>query len=347
LTTQLIEWYTINKRDLPWRKTLDPYKIWVSEIILQQTQIKTGIKYYQNFIKKFPNIQSLSEAKDIDVLKIWQGLGYYRRALNMLETAKKINTTYNKGFPSHYNELIQLKGIGEYTAAAISSICFNEKRAVLDGNVYRVLSRVYNISDPINANNSKKKFQKIANKLISHSQPGIYNQAIMDFGSIHCKQHNPKCNTCPIQKKCQSFELNLVNRRPIKTIKKKYKIRYFNYFVVEKDNYIMIQQRNNNDIWRQLYELPLLESPHPLDREALVSNKFFKQFQSRNVSYHYKTQHLLSHQKLIISFWKINTTKIEFDNLFKKIKLSEIREYPFPKPLKKYFDKEHLNLVKQ
>ncbi len=342
MTTELLKWYKKNKRDLPWRKTSDPYKIWVSEIILQQTQIKTGIKYYYKFLKKFPNITILSNAKEVDVLKTWEGLGYYNRALNMLNTAQTIKVNYNNIFPITYSKLIKLKGIGEYTAAAISSICGNEKRAVVDGNVYRVLSRIYNIDIPINTYMGKKKFQKLANKLIPNTNTGTYNQAIMDFGSIHCKNDNPKCNICPLKSMCQAAKLELVKERPVKKVLKNVKIRYLNYLFIQHQDCFIIQQRKTKDIWNKLYELPLIETKAPIIKKELRNSKLLKKLNVSNMEHQYQLIHILSHQKLIISFWKITIRDINFKHKLKTITLQDIEKYPFPKPLQKYFDKEHL-----
>ena len=229
MTNKIIQWYNVNKRDLPWRKTKDPYKIWVSEIILQQTQIKKGTSYYVKFINTFPDVKILSQSNDTEILNIWQGLGYYNRALNMLHTAKSVVKHYNGVFPNQYNELIKLRGVGEYTASAISSICSDESKAVLDGNVYRVLSRVYNISEVINSSAGKKKIQTIADKLLPASNTGRYNQAIMDFGSIQCVKYNPNCNICPISNNCIAFQKNIINTRPVIKRKIKIKSRYLNY----------------------------------------------------------------------------------------------------------------------
>ena len=338
MVNQLLKWYQQNKRDLPWRKTCDPYKIWVSEIILQQTQIKTGIKYYNNFIGKFPSVQSLALSNEIGVLKIWEGLGYYSRAINMLYTAKKIVSDYNGIFPSKYDELLQLKGIGQYTASAISSICFNEKKAVVDGNVYRLLSRLYNIQVPINTNSGKKKIQEIADNLIPYKDPGTYNQAIMDFGSIHCKKNNPKCNTCPFNKKCKAAKLNLVALLPFKIKSKRIRSRNFNYLFITDYKYCLIKERTHNDIWEKLYELPLIESDLEIDVQTIEKNKYINQLDIININHQYKISHKLSHQNLNIKFWEVVTKRIISDSEFIKIKINDINKYPFPKPIQNYFN---------
>ena len=344
MTDKLLSWYNENKRDLPWRRTLNPYKIWVSEIILQQTQIKTGIKYYNLFIKKFPNIEILAIADEIEILNIWQGLGYYSRALNMLTSAKIVVKQYNGIFPSKYVDLIKLKGVGEYTAAAISSICSNEKRAVVDGNVYRFLSRLYNIDVPINSYLGKKRFQKIANDLMPNQHCGTYNQAIMEFGSKHCKKNSPKCVSCPFKKDCKALKLSVVQLRPVKNKSVIKKIRYFNYFLIKERGEFLIQQRNTQDIWKKLYELPLIESDHDLKIEQLIRHQYLTPFKIKSITHILSMNHMLSHQKLKISFWDTNIQATRFLNKFKRITIEQVSKYPFPMPLKKYFDKEHLNV---
>ena len=236
----ILKWYKKNKRDLIWRKTKNPYKIWVSEIILQQTKISVGTKYYLSFIKKFPNLESLSKGSEKEILKIWEGLGYYSRAINMLKTAKTL-VENKKKFPSSYESLIKLKGVGDYTASAISSICKNEKRAVLDGNVFRVISRVFNVSAPINTVGGKKIFQKLTFKLLPDNQIGDYNQGLMDFGSLHCTIRKPKCKSCPLKNLCKSYKLNNIENRPrkIKRTSPK-KERVYNYLRIIINNKLLI-----------------------------------------------------------------------------------------------------------
>ena len=338
MTTELVKWYKKNMRDLPWRKTKDPYRIWVSEIILQQTQIKAGLNYYIKFLEFSPNIQHLANSTDDQILKIWQGLGYYNRALNMLHTAKFVIKNHNGVFPKKYKHLIKLKGVGQYTAAAISSICNGEKYGVVDGNVYRVLSRFYNISEPINTTKGKKIFQNIANKLVPPKNPGTYNQAIMDFGAIHCKKYNPKCITCPIQNNCQAFKLNLTHLRPVKMINKKYRLRYFNYLLIGNDKKIIIQKRTKKDIWSRLYHLPLIESATNLKLDEIIKDDTVEEFNITAIKKQTTIRHVLSHQKLEITFWIITVKHIPENTLYQKINLKDISKYPFPKPLKKFLE---------
>ena len=338
----ILKWYKTNKRNLPWRETKDPYKIWVSEIILQQTQISQGTKYYFNFIKKFPNLKTLAQSSEKQVLKIWEGLGYYSRAINILKNAKFL-IEKDKGFPNKYTELIKLKGVGEYTASAISSICENEKKAVLDGNVFRVISRVFNITEPINQSSGKKKFQQIVYKLLPEKKIGDYNQALMDFGSIHCTIKKPKCAVCPVQNMCKSFELQNINLRPVKIkIHKLKKTRLLNYFIVVFNNQLYIKKRSENDIWKNLYEPLLIES------QKMITKKIFKNFFSQ----HFKKiilnkfklskniSHKLSHQNLEIKFWTVNILNLEEkkESSLLKIDIQSVLEYPFPKPILKYLN---------
>ncbi|MEY4860751.1 MAG: hypothetical protein RL059_450 [Bacteroidota bacterium] len=225
----LISWYLINKRDLPWRKTKNPYKIWMSEIILQQTRVQQGLPYYQKFISTYPTIQSLALANEDEVLNLWQGLGYYSRARNMLKTANVINEEYKGSFPTSYNDLLKLKGIGEYTAAAIASFSFNEPVAVVDGNVYRVLSRLFDIETPIDSVEGKKAFRFLADEVLDKVNPATFNQAIMEFGALHCTPKKPDCNNCVLNRTCLSRENGTISQRPVKKKKTAAKERFFVY----------------------------------------------------------------------------------------------------------------------
>jgi len=342
----ILKWYKKNKRNLVWRKTKNPYKIWVSEIILQQTKISVGTKYYLNFIKKFPDLESLSKGTDKEILKIWEGLGYYSRAINMLKTAKTL-VENKKEFPSSYESLIKLKGIGDYTASAISSICKNEKRAVLDGNVFRVISRVFNISAPINTITGKKIFQKLTFKLLPDSQIGDYNQGLMDFGSLHCTIRNPKCKSCTLKNLCKSYKLNNIENRPrkIKRISAK-KERVYNYLRIIVNNKLLIKKRSKKDIWKNLYELPLIESEENISEELLIKylSKLFDSIKINHYRLDETINHKLSHQNITINFWNTRiTVRKEKKNIsLLNIKLKSIADYPFPKPILKYLN-DYLN----
>ena len=338
----ILKWYEINKRNLPWRKTKDPYKIWVSEIILQQTQISQGKKYYLDFIKKFPDLESLAMSTESNVLKIWEGLGYYSRAINMLNNAKFL-INKNISFPNSYNELIQLKGVGDYTASAISSICKNEKKAVLDGNVFRVISRVFNISEPINKNSGKKIFQKIATDLLPEKKTGDYNQALMDFGSTHCTLKNPSCKICPIQNMCKSFKLKNIELRPVKIKRRgEKKRRILNYFIVIFDKNIYIQKRLKSDVWKGLYEPLLIESNEIITKKLFQkkSSLFFDKLIIKDVQLLKNSSHKLSHQNLELNFWKVNILKLKEkkENTLLKINFKSVLQYPFAKPISKFLN---------
>ena len=342
--TSILTWYKKHKRDLPWRKTKDPYKIWVSEIILQQTRMDQGLNYYTNFIKKFPNIRSLARSNKKNVLKAWEGLGYYSRAINMLYNAKKIIDSKKK-FPESFSELIKLKGVGEYTAAAISSICFEEKKGVVDGNVFRVLSRVFNIKTPINTSKGKQEFSYLANKLIPEKNIGNYNQGLMDFGSIQCTKNFPKCETCIFQNSCLSLKFKQVENRPTKKkIHSIKKYRILNYFLIKnQSNHIYIQKRKA-DIWKNLYELPLFESKKIIKSENVIENnvlnKFFSKIGVKEISLSKQVKHNLSHQKLEIFFWKVesNFSYVKKNQNVLSITRKQINNYPFPKPIKIYMN---------
>lgn len=330
-TNQLIYWYLQTKRDLPWRKTKDPYLIWLSEIILQQTRVSQGISYYLAFSDAFPTVKDLANAKEKKVLKMWQGLGYYSRARNLHHTAKKIAEDHNEIFPTKYHKLIQLKGIGDYTASAISSICFNEPEAVVDGNVYRVLARYFKIRIPINSTKGVKEFKNLAQSLLDKKQPGVYNQAIMDFGSIQCKPQNPNCQICPINSGCLAFKENIVKELPFKERKVKIKKKYFNYLVfVSQDHKTVFQERTEKGIWQGLYQFPLIETNTEVDLKDLISDEEFKKVVPNNASIKLFNEdsvvHKLSHQHLHTKFWIIETE----NNSQESMHWEEIELLPVP-----------------
>ena len=309
----LIFWYLKNRRDLPWRKTNNPYYIWLSEVILQQTRIAQGTSYYFKFVESFPTIFDLANADEDTVLKLWQGLGYYTRARNLHHTAKFVVDHYNGEFPSNYEDLIKLKGIGEYTAAAISSICFKEPHATVDGNVYRVLSRYFNIDIPINSTNGIKHFKQLAQSLIDIKNPGDHNQAIMELGAMTCTPKNFKCNSCPLNQSCLALKYKNITSLPVKDKKVKIKKRFFNFLVFDiSDNYTLLEKRTNKDIWQNLYQFPLYESVHQINFNELIKTNIMKTFTKNN---HYNLQafnkkpiiHKLTHQHIYTIFWIIKT----------------------------------------
>ncbi len=263
------KWYEENKRDLPWRNSPSAYKIWLSEIILQQTRINQGISYYNKFIEKYPAIQQLAQAPIEDVLKLWQGLGYYSRARNLHITARRITNDCNGNFPSDYKELLSLNGIGEYTAAAIASMAFNIPVAVVDGNVFRVLSRLYGIKTGITSAAGKKLFRLKAQEILNHKKPGIHNQAMMELGALICLPRNPLCNQCPLNMRCYAYKYRLVNELPVKKVNGKTRERYFHYLHISYRGSTFIHKRQQKDIWNSLFEFPLIETSHYIYPEKL------------------------------------------------------------------------------
>lgn len=278
---RLLLWYDVNKRSLPWRDSKDAYKVWISEVILQQTRIDQGVAYYERFLKAFPDVAALAAASEDEVLRLWQGLGYYSRARNLHHAARKIVNEHNRVFPKSSNEWIRLKGVGPYTAAAIASIVFNEVVPALDGNVYRVLARVFTLSYSKDSSKGKQKFFELASHLIHQKRPGDFNQALMDFGSLICKPAVPLCPECPLNDICLAFEKNSVSNYPVRNPKRPVRERHFNYFrITTKDpqgNIILFaRKREENDIWMNMYDLPLLETASELPPEELFRHSWWQ-----------------------------------------------------------------------
>ncbi len=329
---KLINWYSVHKRELPWRETKNPYFIWLSEIILQQTQVKQGLPYYDVFVKTFPNIFDLANASEESVLKLWQGLGYYSRARNLHTTAKYIAFELDGVFPNNYKNLLKLKGVGDYTASAVASIAFNEVAAVVDGNVYRVLARYFGIDTPINSTIGIKEFKALASSLISQEQPATYNQAIMEFGARQCKPKNPDCFVCPIKDSCVALQKNLIDTLPVKLKKTKVTTKYFNFLVcIDKDKRILFEKRIGKGIWQNLYQFPLVESEKSINAdEFLLLN--LKDVFSKPSAFDYSLYnevdkvHKLSHQHLYTKFWIVEVEQSLADG----ISINELTKYPAP-----------------
>lgn len=339
---KIISWYHKNKRDLPWRNTHDPYKIWLSEIILQQTRVDQGMSYYLKFIKEFPQIKDLANAPEDKVLKLWQGLGYYSRARNLHAAAKMVMKDFNGKFPSSYNDIIKLKGVGQYTAAAVSSIAFNEAQAVVDGNVYRVLSRVFGVKTPIDSTKGKKQFYELANELIDKKNPGTFNQAVMEFGATWCKPQNPNCADCVLRTLCFAVEKKCVNKLPVKSKKIKTRNRHFNYFVLQHKNNIALKKRMGKDIWVNLYEFPLIETENAIGEFSKIPRTELKKIISagkyilKKSSKVYK--HVLSHQIIYAKFWSIELKKPH--PLL--VSRSKMKNYAVPRLIDRYLMDEEL-----
>ena len=342
---QLIKWYLQNKRDLPWRETQNPYLIWLSEIMLQQTRVAQGLPYYEAFVTAFPTVFDLANASEEEVLKLWQGLGYYSRARNLHFTAKLIANELKGDFPSNYKDLLNLRGVGDYTAAAIASFSFGEAVPVVDGNVFRVLSRIFQVEADISNASAKKEFQELALKLMPGSQPALFNQAIMEFGALQCVPKSPNCEICTFNSKCLALKHNKVAELPVKTKKTKVTNRFFNYLIFEDDvENTVVQQRTTKGIWQNLYEFPLIEMPYNVDLEELIElvaaqnpDKYeIKSVQSLNIV---PVNHKLSHQNLSIQFWNVKIKGL----LNSGLPFSAVKKLPFPIVIYNFIKKDLLH----
>ena len=336
----LIEWYHEHKRDLPWRNTNDPYLIWISEIILQQTRVAQGYAYYQRFIERFPNLESLAASEENEVLKYWQGLGYYSRARNLHQAAISVNGV----FPVRYEDILKLKGVGTYTAAAICSFAYNQPHAVVDGNVYRVLSRFFGINEPIDSGKGKKIFASLAHDLLDKIQPALYNQAIMDFGALQCTPLSPDCTVCPFKNRCFAFNHNMVSSLPIKQNKTKTSERFFYYLLIRDNGNIYLNKRTENDIWKNLYELPLIESNTALAVDDFIRKQefasIFKENSVVNVRLLNKTKHVLSHRIIYADFYELEAQDIKMDFLSKytRLNMADLELYPVSRLMHNFFE---------
>ncbi len=340
---EIIDWYQKNKRDLPWRNTNDPYIIWLSEIIMQQTRVEQGTPYFNRFTEKYPTVQHFASATEEEILKLWQGLGYYSRGRNMHQTSQAVMEEHAGYFPKNYDSLIRLKGLGEYTAAAISSFSSNEAKAVVDGNVFRLLSRYFGIDTPINTGKGKKIFTDLANELLDQTQAGIFNQAMMEFGSLQCKPKNPDCTICPLQTSCEARLKNRINELPVKIKAQKSRERYFNYILAIKNDQILVNKRRSGDIWENLIDLPLFETESRTEFPDLIqSENFIKAFGKevlvRSVSKPVK--HILSHQKLHANFIQIEDFTEAFlpDQSWFYVSREELEKLPQPKLIFQFFE---------
>jgi A/G-specific adenine glycosylase len=332
---QLITWYSKNKRDLPWRETQNPYIIWLSEILLQQTRVDQGLPYFYKFVDTYPDVSKLANAEEREVLRLWEGLGYYSRARNLHATAKMIVEKYSGKFPQTYKELLKLKGVGPYTAAAIASFSFNEAVAVVDGNVYRVLSRFFGIRDDISSPSGIKKFRELANLLIPNEDPGTYNQAIMEFGALQCVPAKPSCEACPVAARCYAYAAKAQSELPVKNKKIVKKNRHFNYLAFRWKDKILMRERKEKDIWQGLYEFYNKESEEIMDPGKLLKKLPIKELTLVHSSEVMK--HILSHQILICQGHIINVnSKTDFNTIKKTLDLKEFainQVNDLPKPV--------------
>jgi A/G-specific adenine glycosylase len=336
-SSKIIKWYSQHKRELPWRNTKDPYKIWLSEIILQQTQVKQGLPYYQKFIKTFPSVSELANANEEDVLKLWQGLGYYSRARNLHFAAKQIHQA--GFFPKEYKDIITLKGVGEYTAAAIASFAFKLPYAVVDGNVFRLLSRFYGIDTPIDTFKGKREFSEIAQTLLVKKDPDTHNQAIMEFGSQMCKPKQPNCNSCPLRDECVAFANNTIHLLPVKKGKVKVKTVFFEYFFFKMNGYTLVNKRANDGIWQNMYEFPLITTEDLNNTEEILNHNQFESwvkgidFSIESIS---EFNHILSHRKINARFWEIKCQNTLPASNFQKIKIETIDKLAVSRLIEKF-----------
>jgi len=346
ISNTLIDWYQKNKRDLPWRETKEPYFIWLSEIILQQTRVNQGLNYFREFVKHFPDVQSLASATEDEVLKLWQGLGYYSRARNLHQTAKDIVLNFQGIFPCNYNDIIDLKGVGEYTAAAIASFAFEQPYATVDGNVFRVLSRLFSIEIPIDSSKGKKAFTDLANQLMNPKQAGIHNQAIMEFGALQCTPQSPDCSICSLKEQCLAFSHNKVASLPVKQGKTKTRTRYFNYFHIIENGNIILKKRTDDDIWKNLYEFPLIETSSQVSMKKIrllpdFKNMFTKSYNDSFIQLIKIQKHILSHQTIFATFYLITNAEkqgLSLTDEYIKIPIRELGKYPISRLIHKYLE---------
>ena len=350
-TRNLLKWHGENPRPLPWKDTRDPYIIWLSEIILQQTRVEQGTPYFERFRAKYPSVYDLAQAPEDDVLKMWEGLGYYSRARNLHATAKFISSERNGVFPTTYAEILQLRGVGPYTAAAIASFAYDLPHAVVDGNVFRVLARFFVVETPINSTSGKKQFTRLANQLIPENEPAAFNQAIMNFGALQCKPLNPHCTNCPLNEKCGAYLTNRVDELPVKAKAQPKKNRFFHFLVIRTDEKVFLEKRQDNDIWKGLWQFPLVETDNPeqsFDQvKKLAQNSLIPipaTMDSIKKSPPYKQT--LSHQKIQAIFWEIEGTPpySTQDTAFKLYPVESLSDLAFPRIIDWYLGDKMLYL---
>ncbi len=326
-SSQIQFWYQNNKRDLPWRETNNPYHIWLSEIILQQTRVQQGMAYYEKFVLHFPNVKQLAKASEQQVLNLWQGLGYYSRGRNLHKAAQHVMEKHDGEFPSTFEEIIALPGVGPYTASAIASFAFDLPHAVVDGNVYRVLSRYFNSDTFINTPQGQKYFQELADELLDKVQPAQHNQAIMELGALICKPKNPTCDLCPLVDSCEGKSKNTLLNLPKKHGKIKVRDRHLNYLVCFENNQVLMQKRSEKDIWANMFEFPLVEGEH-LEASILENVVFIKTM-----------SHKLTHQNLKVHFYEINRMEINsFAHHGNWIHLKDLTKHPLPRVIDRFLE---------
>jgi A/G-specific adenine glycosylase len=349
ISSTLINWYLQKKRNLPWRNTDNPYQIWISEVILQQTRVIQGQGYYERFLTAFPTIESLAGSDLEEVLKVWQGLGYYTRARNLHTGAKYVVQQLDGIIPAKYEELKKIKGVGDYTAAAIASFAFNLPVSVVDGNVNRVIARLFGIHDPINSTSGIKQIKTIARKLLDIENPGTHNQAIMEFGALQCTVRNPGCGSCPLQNECVAHKRNEVNILPVKIKNQKIRDRYFNYLVIVYNNMVYFKKRDNKDIWHGLYEFPLIETENKVQEKDLIKsegwNSVFRDQPWSILQVSKEFKHQLSHQTIHAIFYVVRIDYKTDKPVGELINWGNIYQYPVSKLVENFISKVDLSNI--
>lgn len=344
ITDNLIEWYDQHHRNLPWRTTRDPYKIWLSEVILQQTRVNQGLPYYEKFVENYPTVDLLAKAPEQEVLRLWQGLGYYSRARNLHRCAKLIAEKYNGKFPNEYNEILKLPGVGPYTAAAIASFAYKEVVPAIDGNVFRVLSRLFGVESDILASGSRKEFEKIAMELIPDNKPDVFNQAMMEFGALQCVPKNPDCAACPLAVECYARTNSVQHKFPVKVKKLKVRKRYFNYLVFRVNGKLWLKERSKGDIWQGLFDFELLEYSKPVDvsKNEIDSKLNALEVNASVIDIHQgpSFKHILTHQIIYANFFTIDieidkSHVIKNDNFYTE---QEVIDLPKPVLVSRYLN---------
>ena len=345
---KLLNWASTQDRPMPWKDEKNPYLIWLSEIILQQTRVAQGLPYFENFAKNYPTVKDLADAPEDDVMKLWQGLGYYSRARNLHATAKNIAYELNGEFPKTYKDILLLKGVGPYTAAAIASFAYNLPHAVVDGNVYRVLARIFGIETPIDSTEGKKAFTKLAGELIDETKAGKYNQAIMDFGATLCTPKLSKCTVCPFNTDCEALKNKTIDKLPVKSKKIVKKERYFHYLILNYKGNLWLNKRTKKDIWQNLYEFPLIEFSEKKEQKDVENHSEWqkilnnKDFSITKISKPYRQ--ILTHRKIIATFWEIELNEIIDNNDFIKVEKNNLKQFAFPKVIIQYLQDKSLYL---
>lgn len=347
--SQILEaWYQSFGRELPWRNTKDPYRIWISEIILQQTRVSQGYAYYLRFIERFPDVESLASAAEEEVLLYWQGLGYYSRARNLHQAAISIMDMYDGVFPDSYEKVRKLKGVGDYTAAAICSFAFDQPYAVVDGNVYRVLSRLTGLDSPIDSVAGKKEFALLADRFLDCERPALYNQAIMDFGALVCLPRNPHCADCPLAERCIACQQGLVDYLPVKHYKVRSRDRFFNYIYVRAGNYTFLNKRTTKDVWHNLYEFPLIETDVEIGEEVLLAHPELAKWIEEKEEPAFRlvskgVKHVLSHQIIHANFYAVELPEdTKSFKQFQRIDCRQLVEYPVSRLIELFLEKNEL-----